>query len=62
MPASASSGDQGNLICHVFDCFARSSRVNIGVPFTLNISRARRELGYQPVVSWQSGIAAMQTR
>jgi nucleoside-diphosphate-sugar epimerase len=34
----------------------------IGVPFTLNISRARRELGYQPIVSWQSGIAAMQAR
>jgi nucleoside-diphosphate-sugar epimerase len=34
----------------------------IGVPFTLSISRARRELGYQPIVSWQSGIAAMQAR
>lgn len=34
----------------------------IGMPFTLNISRARRELGYQPIVSWQSGIAAMQAR
>lgn len=34
----------------------------IGVPFTLNISRAQRELGYQPIVSWQSGIAAMQGR
>jgi nucleoside-diphosphate-sugar epimerase len=34
----------------------------IGMPFTLNISRARRELGYQPVVTWQSGIAAMQGR
>jgi len=31
----------------------------IGMPFTLNISRARKELGYQPVVTWQSGIAAM---
>jgi nucleoside-diphosphate-sugar epimerase len=34
----------------------------IGMPFTLNISRARRELGYQPIVSWQSGLAAMQAR
>ena len=34
----------------------------IGMPFTLNISRARRELGYQPIVTWQSGIAAMQAR
>src|ERR1700732_2597467 len=32
----------------------------IGRSFTLNISRARSELGYQPIVSWQSGIAAMQ--
>jgi nucleoside-diphosphate-sugar epimerase len=31
----------------------------IGMPFTLNTSRARKELGYQPVVTWQSGIAAM---
>jgi nucleoside-diphosphate-sugar epimerase len=34
----------------------------IGMPFTLNISCARRELGYQPIVTWQSGIAAMQAR
>jgi nucleoside-diphosphate-sugar epimerase len=34
----------------------------IGMPFTLNISRARKELGYQPVVTWQSGIAAMGAR
>jgi nucleoside-diphosphate-sugar epimerase len=34
----------------------------IGMPFTLNISRAQRELGYQPIVTWQSGIAAMQAR
>lgn len=34
----------------------------IGMPFTLNISRARRELGYQPIVTWQTGIAAMQAR
>jgi nucleoside-diphosphate-sugar epimerase len=34
----------------------------IGMPFTLNIARARRELGYQPLVTWQSGIAAMQAR
>jgi nucleoside-diphosphate-sugar epimerase len=34
----------------------------IGMPFTLNIARARRELGYQPIVTWQSGIAAMSPR
>jgi nucleoside-diphosphate-sugar epimerase len=34
----------------------------IGMPFTLNIARARRELGYQPIVSWQSGIGAMSPR
>jgi hypothetical protein len=34
----------------------------IGLPFTLNISRARTELGYQLIVRWQSGIAAMQAR
>ena len=34
----------------------------IGMPFTVNIARARRELGYQPVVTWQSGIAAMSPR
>jgi hypothetical protein len=34
----------------------------IGMPFTLNISRARKELGYQPVVTWESGIAAMGAR
>jgi nucleoside-diphosphate-sugar epimerase len=32
------------------------------VPFTLNISRAQKELGYRPIVSWQSGIAATQAR
>ena len=31
----------------------------VGMPFTLNIARARTELGYQPIVTWQSGIAAM---
>ena len=34
----------------------------IGVPTTVNISRARSELGYRPVVTWQSGIAAMGAR
>jgi len=34
----------------------------IGMPFTLNISRARRDLGYHPIVSRQSGIAAIQAR
>ena len=34
----------------------------IGMPFTLNIARARRELDYQPIVTWQSGIAAMSPR
>lgn len=31
----------------------------IGKPFTLNISKARRELGYAPRVSWKQGIAEM---
>ena len=34
----------------------------IGMPCTVNIARARRELGYQPIVTWQSGIAAMSPR
>jgi nucleoside-diphosphate-sugar epimerase len=34
----------------------------IGMPFTVNIARARRELGYQPIVTWQSGIVAMSPR
>ncbi|HEX8896399.1 MAG TPA: NAD-dependent epimerase/dehydratase family protein [Terriglobales bacterium] len=33
----------------------------IGKPFTLNISKARRELGYDPRVSWKQGIAEMQS-
>ena len=28
----------------------------IGKPFTLNIGKARRELGYVPRVSWKQGI------
>ena len=31
----------------------------IGMPFTLSISRAQNELGYQPIVTWERGIAAM---
>ena len=33
----------------------------IGKPFTLNISKARRELTYAPRVSWKQGIAEMQS-
>jgi nucleoside-diphosphate-sugar epimerase len=33
----------------------------IGKPFTVNISKARRELGYAPRVSWKQGIAEMQS-
>jgi len=33
----------------------------IGKPFTLDIGKARRELGYAPRVSWKQGIAAMQS-
>lgn len=32
----------------------------IGQPFTVDISKARRELGYMPIVSWDQGLAAMQ--
>lgn len=32
----------------------------IGMPFTLNISRARSELGYCPIVSWERGLASMR--
>ena len=32
----------------------------IGQPFTLDISKARRELGYSPEISWEQGIAAMK--
>ena len=31
----------------------------IGTPFTLDISRAERELAYRPIVTWRQGIAAM---
>jgi nucleoside-diphosphate-sugar epimerase len=31
----------------------------VGYPFTLSDQRARTELGYAPLVSWQGGIAAM---
>lgn len=31
----------------------------IGQPFTLDISKAERELGYTPIVSWDQGLAAM---
>ena len=33
----------------------------IGKPFTVNISKARRELGYAPRVSWKQGVAEMQS-
>jgi nucleoside-diphosphate-sugar epimerase len=32
----------------------------IGAPFTLDIGKAQRELGYRPVVSRESGLMAMQ--
>jgi len=31
----------------------------VGYPFTLSDQRARTELGYAPIVSWQEGIEAM---
>jgi len=31
----------------------------IGKPFTVNIGKARRELGYSPRISWKQGIADM---
>ena len=33
----------------------------IGKPSTLNISKARRELGYAPRLSWKQGIAEMES-
>lgn len=32
----------------------------IGSPFTVDIGKARRELGYRPIVSWEQGVEAMQ--
>lgn len=34
----------------------------IGQPFTTDISKAQRGLGYQPVISWEQGIAEMAQR
>ena len=34
----------------------------IGKPFTLDIGKAQRELGYRPIVSWEQGLKAMQGR
>jgi nucleoside-diphosphate-sugar epimerase len=32
----------------------------IGQPFTVDIAKAERELGYRPMVSWEQGLAGMQ--
>lgn len=32
----------------------------IGMPFTLDIDRARRDLGYHPLVTWRQGIDSMR--
>jgi nucleoside-diphosphate-sugar epimerase len=32
----------------------------IGQPFTVDIAKAERELGYRPMVSWKQGLAGMQ--
>ena len=32
----------------------------IGQPFTVDIAKARRDLGYSPAVTWEQGLAAMQ--
>lgn len=32
----------------------------IGLPFTLDIGRARRELNYRPIITWREGIEAMR--
>jgi nucleoside-diphosphate-sugar epimerase len=32
----------------------------IGNDFTLDISKARRDLGYAPIVTWSQGIARMR--
>ena len=32
----------------------------IGAPFTLDIGKAQRELGYRPVVTREQGLLAMQ--
>lgn len=32
----------------------------VGLPFTLDITKAERELGYRPIVSWDQGLAAMR--
>jgi nucleoside-diphosphate-sugar epimerase len=33
----------------------------IGMPFTLDISRASRDIGYRPTVNWRQGIESMRT-
>lgn len=34
----------------------------MGLPFTLDITKAQRELGYRPIVSWEQGLAEMRVR
>lgn len=31
----------------------------IGLPFTLDIGKGQRELGYRPVVTWEQGLREM---
>ena len=53
--------DEGATLLAVHRSFPEMLRM-VGMPFTVNIACARRELGYQPIVTWQSGIAAMSPR
>jgi nucleoside-diphosphate-sugar epimerase len=32
----------------------------MGMPFTLNVAKARIELGYRPLKSWEQGLSEMR--
>lgn len=58
--ASVMEGVWRTLKLHGAPALTRQQVRMVGYPFTLSDQRARTELGYAPVVSWQEGIEAMR--